>query len=244
MKIIDTHMHLGSCNIFNLEVTEKELNEYYEKNNITAAIVQPFPGAPNPREVHNKIKEFGAKYNKKIYGMASVNPHTSQEVLKEELERTIRELGFVAIKLHTAGHSISPENPRAKTIFDIASKNKVAVMVHTGPGPFSDPMQIASRAEEYPEVKIIIGHGGFGVHTAGTLYLAKKYDNIYIEPSWVPVYDLALFINEVPDKVVFGSDLIENTPVELAKINSLKLKDELKEKILYLNAKTVFGLDI
>ena len=58
------------------------------------------------------------------------------------------------------------------------------------------------------------------------------------------MYDLDAFIKSVPDKVLFGTDLIENAPVEYAKLDGLRISDELREKILYLNAKNVFNLKI
>ena len=244
MKVVDSHMHLGECKIFELNITEEQLVEYIYKYNITATIVQPFPGAPDPVNVHNRIHELSKKLNGKIYGMASINPYLGDEIVSKELDRVLGELGFVAIKLHTLGHAIPPGNPKATMLFEYAVKYKVPVMVHTGPGPFSDPMNIAPRAEEYTDVKIILAHAGFGVYTQAALWLAKKYDNIYLELSWVPVYDLAVLVNEVPNKVLFGTDLLENAPVEFAKLEGLKLPEDIRELILYKNAKEVFNLPV
>lgn len=249
MQAIDSHMHLGECRVFRLNVTEEQLIKYLEtkylgKYSIAAAIVQPFPGAPDPVQTHNRIFELSKKLKGRIYGMASINPHLGEEVVARELDRVLGELGFVAIKIHTVGHAISPTNPRANVIFEKAAKHRVPVMIHTGPGPFSDPANAAPRVEEYPDVKIILGHAGFGVYTSGAIWLAKKYDNIYLEPSWVYVYDLAAMVAEVPNKTLFGTDLLENTLAEFAKIESLRLSDEVKEQILYKNAKEVFNLKI
>jgi predicted TIM-barrel fold metal-dependent hydrolase len=133
-------------------------------------------------------------------------------------------------------------NPRAVLLFEVAKKYKVPLMIHTGPGPFSDPALVIPRAEEYPDVKIILAHAGFGIYANTALWLAKKYDNIYLETSWSYIYDLQAFLNAVPDKIVFGTDLIENIPVEYAKIDALHLSDEIREKWLYLNAKKLFNL--
>lgn len=244
MKVIDSHMHLGECRIFGLNVAEEQLLKYFDKYNITAAVVQPFPGAPDPVETHNRIFELSKRLKGKVYGMASINPHLGEEVVARELDRVLGELGFVAIKLHTLGHAIPPANPRATVLFEKAAKYRVPVMVHTGPGPFSDPVNVAPRAEEYTDVKIILAHAGFGVYTPAAMWLAKKYDNIYLEPSWVPVYDLAMLVAETPDKLLFGTDLLENTPVEFAKIESLQLPDDVREQVLYKNAKEVFNLKL
>ncbi len=242
MKIIDTHMHLGECRIFGLNITEELLLEYLDKYGITVAIVQPFPGAPNVAEVHNRIYEISIKTNRRVLGMANINPHLEKEFIAKELTRVFESLNFVAIKLHTAGHAIAPTNPSASILFEYAAKYRAPIMIHTGPGPFSDPIAVAPRAEEFPDVKIILAHAGFGIYASAALWLAKKYDNIYLETSWSHVYDLAVFVKEVPNKVLFGTDLIENAPVEFAKLEGLRLSNEIRELILYKNAKHVFNI--
>lgn len=241
MKIIDTHMHLGDCLIFGLSIKEENLINYLNTYDVTI-IVQPFPGAPDPVKVHDRIHELSLRFKGRVYGLASINPFLNSELVSKELERSLGELKFKGVKLHTVGHSISPVNPRASILFEAARKHKVPVMIHTGPGPFSDPILAAPRAEEYPDVKIILAHAGFGIYANAALWLAKKYDNIYLETSWSHTFDLQAFLTSVPDKVVFGTDLIENIPVEYAKLQGLKLSDEVREKFLYLNAKTIFNL--
>lgn len=246
MKIIDTHMHLGPCKVFGLNITEDNLvNNYLRKYNILVTIVQPFPGAPNPIEIHDRIFELTKKFKGKIYGMVNINPHLDRNIVEKELKRALGDLGFIAIKIHTSGHAISPVNPDADVIFEYASKYKVPVMIHTGPGfPLADPMNVAPRAEQYSEVKIILAHAGFGFFTSAAIWLALKYDNVFLETSWVPIYDLALFVEKVPDKIMFGSDLIENFPVEIAKVEALKMSEDVKEKFLYKNAANIFKLTI
>ncbi|MEM0379041.1 MAG: amidohydrolase family protein [Thermosphaera sp.] len=241
MKIIDTHMHLGDCLIFGLSIRDEDLVNYLKTHDVRI-IVQPFPGAPDPVKVHDRIHELSVRFKGRVYGLASINPFLNSELVSKELERSLGELKFKGVKLHTAGHSISPPNPRASIIFEAARKHKVPVMIHTGPGPFSDPMLVAPRAEEYPDVKIILAHAGFGIYANAALWLAKKYDNIYLETSWSHTFDLQAFLSSVPDKVVFGTDLVENIPVEYAKLQGLKLSDDVKEKFLYSNAKTLFNI--
>ncbi|MET1160891.1 MAG: amidohydrolase family protein [Thermoprotei archaeon] len=244
MKIIDTHMHLGECRIFGLKITKQQILDYLREYNVSAVIVQPFPGAPDPVKVHDEIHELNRETGGKVYGLASINPFLEEDIVRKELERVLGTLGFVGIKIHTVGHAIAPTNPRAKLIFDLAAKYKVPVMIHTGPGPFSDPMLAAPRAEEYPDVKIILAHAGFGIYANAALYLARKYDNVYLEASWSHVYDLDVFLKTVPDKVMLGTDLIENIPVEYAKLKGLELTDEVKENYLYKVAKEVFKIKV
>jgi|YelNatPaOPRAMG01_1025707.scaffolds.fasta_scaffold105885_1 predicted TIM-barrel fold metal-dependent hydrolase len=245
MKIIDTHMHLGECKVFDLKVSEEQLFAYMEKGGITASIIQPFPGVLNPVKVHDQIYALSKQNKGKIYGLASINPHQDKELVLNELERTINKLGFIGIKVHTVGHALNPLSKDAEVLWQVASKYKVPIMVHTGPGvPFSLPANVIPRAEEYPEVSIILAHAGFGFFSTESIVLAKKYENIYLETSWSPIYDVAWFIKEVPNKVMFGSDLPENVLVEIKKFEELNLSEDIKRKVFYENAAQVFKLKV
>ena len=71
---------------------------------------------------------------------------------------------------------------------------------------------------------IVLAHAGFAVYTAEAYVAAVECDNIYLEPSWCAVHELKWLINELgPDRILFGSDLPENLPVELVKYESLNL---------------------
>jgi predicted TIM-barrel fold metal-dependent hydrolase len=245
MKIIDSHMHLGECKIFDLSISEEELLQNMKKGNVTATIVQPFAGAPDPVKVHDRIYELSEKNKGRIYGLASINPHQDEEKVLNELERTIKNLGFVGIKVHTVGHAVNPLSKDAEILWNAASKYKVPVMVHTGPGvPFALPSMVIPRAEQYSDVPIILAHAGFGMFSAEAMILAKKYENIYLEISWSPTYDVAWFVSEVPDKVLFGSDLIGNVLVEIKKVEELNVSESVKRKVFYENALRVFKLRV
>ena len=110
-------MHLGECRVFGLNVTEDELKRYFKENNIAAAIVQPFPGPPNPAEVHNRIYRLSLEMHNKVFGLANMDPR--DEGYTEEVRRAVKDLRFVGIKLHTIGHAISPINPYASKVWEL-----------------------------------------------------------------------------------------------------------------------------
>ncbi|MFQ5998221.1 MAG: amidohydrolase family protein, partial [Candidatus Bathyarchaeia archaeon] len=138
--IIDSHSHLGSCRVFDLDTSEQELLSTMANNGITTNIVQPYPGAPNVKEVHNRIGKLAKENPGKIFGLASLNPHMNEDEYNEEVERVVKDLGFVAVKIHTIGHAVNPLGRSADKVFKAAKKLGIPVMVHTGPGvPFSLP---------------------------------------------------------------------------------------------------------
>jgi predicted TIM-barrel fold metal-dependent hydrolase len=97
--IIDAHAHLGTCRVFDLDVSEHLLLEKLESNGVDALIVQPFPGAPDPAAVHNRIAALAERHPGGIYGLASLNPHIGHDAYRAELTRCVRDLGFVGVPI-------------------------------------------------------------------------------------------------------------------------------------------------
>jgi len=60
-KVIDTHAHLGECCVFGLLSTEEEMMRRMDECKIDATIVQPYPGAKNACQTHDRIAEMCAK---------------------------------------------------------------------------------------------------------------------------------------------------------------------------------------
>ncbi len=245
MKVVDSHSHLGYGRVFEFDVKEEKLMEGMSRNGVDVAIVQPFPGAPNARETHDKIMSLSKKQPGKIFGLVSINPHQDEDVVVGEIERCVKELGFVGVKVHTAGHAVIPQSKDADVLWRTAARLNVPLMVHTGPGvPLALPSNVMPKAEEYPDVPVILAHAGFGLYSGEAFIVAKRYENVYVETSWAPQYDLDLMVETFPDKVLFGSDVPENIATELTKIRSLDLTEETMSKVLGENAARIFKLKL
>lgn len=223
MKILDSHSHIGSCRVFDLNVSEEDLIRNMDAKGVDAAVVQPFPGAyPQPPvDIHNRIAKLVEEYPGRIFGIASVNPHVvSKGAWREEVERCIRELGFVGVKLHTIGHALLPNSKDGIMIFDAGNELGVPVMVHTGLGiPPALPGMVIPAARKYPNLPIILSHCGFHIATGEAVFIASNFKNLYVECSWLFGGDILWAINELgQEKVMFGSDLPTNIQTSLVTI--------------------------
>lgn len=247
--IIDLHAHLGEDVVFDEQQSEEELIEAYEKNHVDGAIVQPYL----PRiymedhvEIHNRIYELCKSERKRFWGMASINPHFREEDYDKEARRCINDLKFVGLKITPIGHACHPSSKDAMHVWEICRELQVPLMIHTGAGiPFSDPMSIDKALEAFPDVPCILAHAGSEMHNQQAIYLARKYENVYLEPSWVGVIGVMNMVQGVGcDKIMFSSDNIYQIPVELAKYRSVIRNQEDLEKVLYKNTVRVYGLDL
>lgn len=248
-KIVDAHFHLGACRVFDLEVSERDILKLLEEYHFSAVILQPFPGAfpQPPTHVHSKIAELSKKYEGRIYGLVSINPHIlDRDEWKREVKKWVKDDEFVGIKIHTIGHAINLMSKDAEMMFETANELEVPVMIHTGLGqPFASPTHVCNYAEKYPDLKIILSHAGFIFSATDALMVAKHYRNIYLETSWSTAEDILLFIKTLGAKrVMFGTDLPTNVLVELGKLKALNLESDEKEWFLHKTAENVFKLKI
>ena len=244
-KIIDTHAHLGECCVFGLNSTEEELIRRMDENNVDATIVQPYPGAKNASKIHDQIAGLCEKYPGRFFGLASVSPHGNRSAYRQEVERCIRDLHFVGIKLHTIGHAVNPLSEDGDYVFATGHELGVPVMIHTGPGiPFALPALAIPVARKYSGLKIVLAHAGFAVFSAEAQVAASICSNVYLETSWCIGEDIRWMISTIgTDRVMMGSDLPSNVPVEIAKYRALDLEPMVYSKVMGQNAIDVFSLD-
>lgn len=241
--IIDAHQHLGDCRVFDHYVSEEELIEALDTNGVDAAIVFPFPGAGDERAVHDAIAALTQKYPGRIYGVVSLNPHQEEGSYWREVERCVRELGFVGLKLHPLGHACPVGARDADKVFAAARHFDVPVIVHTGLGaPYTLPSLIIPRARQYPDVKIVLAHAGAYLFTAEAFVVAEECPNVYLETSWCGAHHIRNLVRRFgARRVMFGSDLPINISSELAKYRSVLGEEELGQ-CLAETARAVFKL--
>lgn len=115
------------------------------------------------------------------------------------------------------------------------------MIVHTGLGA---TFAVHPPALRHPRVRIILAHAVWGVYSAEAVVAPKVCPNVYLEPSWRPTYAVRQMIARFgADRVLFGSDHLDNLPVELVKYRSLGLEDDQLARVLGGTARKFFGLE-
>lgn len=245
--IIDAHVHLGRDRVFDEEQSEKEILDVMNANGIDIAIVQPMVDTPTidvAQQIHNQIAEMSRQNPKRILGMISINPHLKEKEFEEEATRCVQELGFVGIKLTPIAHACSPLSKDGTRVFERANGLGIPVMVHTGSGiPFALPSLVMPVAKRFPQLKIVLAHAGGNISASEALIVAQECENIFLEPSWVAIHIIQKWVKSLGAKrIMFGSDMLQNCPVELAKFRNMGLSEEELQQCLYKTARDFFNL--
>lgn len=245
--IIDVHAHLGADYCFDFEQTESDLMEAYDRYKIDKAIVQP--NIPRPylediKKVHDRIAAMCNQYQGRIFGMISANPHLKDEDYRAEVLRCKNSLSFIGIKIHTFAYSVNPSGIDGMKVFEIAKETGLPVMIHTGNGvPFADPVAAYAAIKSHPTVLTIIAHAGGNMHQTQALLLAREFENVYLEPSWIPGISIASMIKSIGSaKIMFGSDVIGNIKPALDTFAAVIKNDDDFENVMWKTASSVYGL--
>jgi hypothetical protein len=175
-----------------------------------------------------------------------MTPLMDEAAYRREFLRCVRDLGFVAVKIHPVAHAVAPNLPVCDIVFELAREAKIPVMVHTGLGaPMALPSLVIPRARQYPTMPIVLAHAGFAIYSAEAIIVAQECANIYLEPSWCVAGDIKRMVTLFgARRVLYGGDLPSNVPVELVKYATIGLSPEDYRKCVGGAAIELFKLPI
>lgn len=245
--LIDVHVHLGVGTVADVVVSEDELLQTWEEAGIDAAIVQPTMQRVNleaQTSIHDRIACFAKNNPGRVFGMCSLSPHLPPQQYRDEAKRCVQELGFVGIKLNPLSMACSPLSPDGLMVFETCQALGVPIMVHTGLGlPLANPTLVIPRANQFPELKVVLAHSGFFWLAEEAIIVAQQCPNVYLETSWTPVHIIKNILRSVsPKRLLFASDLCDNATTEIAKWKAVPMSDADREWPMWRTAASVYRL--
>ncbi len=245
-------------------VSFDEMADQYRKRNMMAVIMNgtdetitgltPVPNDHIAQGVH--------KHSDVFMGFGAIDPWQGKIALKE-IRRIKEELGLHGIgEINPARQQFFPNDTRFYPLWEEMQRLGLPILFHGGmaaagagtPGgmghklKYTQPIYLDDVAADFPELKIICAHPTWP-WTAESLAIARHKSNFYIDLSgWAPKYFPAEVVQQVnsllQDKAMFGSDW-PGISVErwMEEFDQLKIKPEVRQKILLDNAKKFFGLN-
>ena len=241
MKKIDAHSHLGNFGgwagvAFGEAELLSQMEEYeIEKTFLTGASFQG----------NDAVVEAFQNHPDKIVPFVWINP--ALDDVEKKLTRYIVNEGFMGIKMQPLFDAFVADDPIVDPVMDFAEAHNVPVFIHCGHPPFSLPWSIALLAERHPNVNVTMIHmgHGHGVYIDASIKMAKRYSNIYLEMSGMPMgCKIAEAYKTVgADRVMFGIDSPFHHPsVEIQKVLTCGLSDAEQQDVFYNNAKKLLKL--
>jgi predicted TIM-barrel fold metal-dependent hydrolase len=185
---------------------------------------------------------------------ANVNPHLHYPVAAE-VERQL-ELGAVALKIHPV-HGGFPTNMRELyPAYAICQERGVPVIIHCGTSNFdgavnrfADPVYSEDVAKDFPDLTIVLAHGGRGWWYDAAAFLTLMRENVWIElsglpPKKLPEYYARHDLDRLGRKFIFGTDWpgVPGIRVNAEAIAELGFAEDVLAGIFAENARSVYRL--
>ena len=242
-RIFDTHTHVGTARHSGCSTTADELLRSMDSHGVDRSLVIPYPVVENYRVEHDVIGRAVREHPDRLTGAASLYPYVPLGEFCAEVQRCREVYGFAALKLQPQYHGLNPLSNASDFFFETALLNGMAVICHSGPGlPFSLPSLCMMPARKFPDLTLVIAHGGGGTFVHDAIVAAAFCPNIVLELSTLmPSHVLEVLTYLPPDRLMVGSDMPENTGTEIEKILALDIADACKRAILNDTACRVFG---
>jgi len=220
--------------------------------------------APDVIGYTSAVNDFVAEYQKadpkRLIAFGSVHPKHTKDVARET-KRLLGPLKLQGIKLHPP-HQLFAANdyatgryPQLRRLYAMCQDSGIPVMVHTGTSvfpaarsKFGDPMQVDDVAVDFPDLPIILAHGGRPLWCDTAFFLVRRHRNVYMDISSIPPRRLLGYfprLEEIADKVLFGSDWpgpgVPGIAENVKAVRTLTISAAAKRKILSGNATKILG---
>jgi predicted TIM-barrel fold metal-dependent hydrolase len=199
------------------------------------------------REVEPKwVTDAIKKYPDRFIGSHSIDPLEGMEAVRK-LERAVKDYGFKAANL-AAFRTQKPYNDKvyypiyAKCIeLDIPIRMTVGIPGPRVPGEVQNPIYLDEVCWFFPELKVVMSHGGEPwVYTCVKLML--KWPNLYymtsaFAPKYYPQEIIHYLNTRGSDKVMFATASLVPQLRAMNEIQDIAFKnEEIKRKFLRENA--------
>lgn len=238
----------------------KALLKYLDSIGVERAMLINYV-APEVMGLTGEVNEWVVNYCRenpsRLLSCGSVHPRHSANV-QADVEHLVH-LGIRMIKVHPP-HQLLYANDylngvkELAVIYRLAEEQGIPVMVHTGtsifPGArnrYGDPIFLDDVAVDFPNLKILMAHGGRPIWMTTAFFLLRRHHNLYLDISGIPPKLLLQYfprLKEIASKTLFGTDWpspgVKDIRQNIDEFRGLPLPEEVKEQILSQTALTIW----
>lgn len=266
MKVIDFHIHIGTQEQFLPWVTEfiKKNNPYYaenfakkitpemaiaflKSNNVDKAVILAEYAPKASAMVTNEfVSQFSKGHEELIpFGCINFDDKTPYE---EQARNAVEKLGVRGFKLLPSYQYFYPDDRMMFPFYEYVQSLKMPIMFHTGTSIFhgtriryADPLLLDEVADQFPNLNIIMEHGGRTFWYDRAAWLVSKYKNVHIGIAGIATKHLPKYfprLEQYCDRFIFGSDWPGFADIKgmIERVHALPYCLETKEMILHNNA--------
>jgi predicted TIM-barrel fold metal-dependent hydrolase len=204
------------------------------------------------------VSEYARADPKRLIAVGGLLP--THPTPGREVRRLAEELHLRGIKLHPPHQGFRPNDyadgphPRLREIYAECARHQLPVIFHTGTSvfprarnKFGDPMLVEDVAIDFPDLTIVLAHGGRPLWMETAVFLARRFPNVWLDVSGIPPPRLLQYfptLARIADKVLFGTDWpgpgVKDIGANLVAFRALPLSADVQRRILEENPLRVF----
>ena len=259
--IVDAHTHMrvpiggleagGRKNIYGVaDLGIEAYLEAFDENGVDACWVFPVESFRTDSLALAEIEGLAAvcePYPHRLFPFVSVNPAWPEDAIRETIEHAVHNLKVYGLKFVPICQGVSLANPGMDVVADVATRLNVPVFLHDGSPEYCSAIQVAYYARQFPDLRVVSGHGGLREYWPDHIDAVKALPNLSICLSGPTQWGIQALYDELgPDRIMFGSDGGIGSPAittaYLRRIDRLTAPQEDKRKILGITAmRFLFG---
>jgi predicted TIM-barrel fold metal-dependent hydrolase len=266
--LIDCHVHLNNYHESTRRPTQEHVQDLFDKmaqHGVDHAVVLTSYRVDVDRPSVEEVVETLAN-DPRTTVVEGLRWRGDQRTDLYTLEQRIEAETVKGIKLYPGYDKYAINDPSLETVFRIAAKYDVPVMIHCGDTYSKEakvrqahPLLVDDVAVDYPDVKFVICHLGnpWFQDTAEVLY---KNDNVYADMSGLTlgdfdyeferymamrVKDMITYMGEPGKQLMYGSDwpLVGMGPY-IKFMDNLEFKESALENIRWRTAARLFKINV
>ncbi|MGP8072130.1 MAG: amidohydrolase family protein [Thermoplasmata archaeon] len=197
--------------------------DYLDTSGVERAVLVNYV-APEVIGYTEKANDFVSEYCRtdpnRLIAVGGLRPDHPDPA--KEVARLAEQLHIRAIKLHPPHQLFRPnayvdgERPQLRELYEACARHELPVIFHTGTSVFprarnrfADPMLVEDIAIDFPDLTIVLAHGGRPIWMESAVFLTRRFPNVWLELSGIPPARLLDYFPTLPrlaDKAIFGTD--------------------------------------
>lgn len=250
MSFLDMHTHLPAESSAAWRAWRRDaVLARMDELGVTRSVVMTLDGLMgDPRPANDIVAAACAGSDGRLIPFGSVDPHRPWAA--DELVRCAEELGCRAIKMHPWLQGFSPVEECLDPVAEAAVRVGLPLVFHDGTPPYASPLQIANLAGRYPDLTVVLAHGGLFDLWRDAVAAALRYPNVHI--TLCGTAPLGIFREVVaqvgPARISLGTDTGFGDPdlathrIGVHRILLAEQDEASRAAMAYRNAEQILGL--
>ncbi|HMK35508.1 MAG TPA: amidohydrolase family protein [Desulfomonilaceae bacterium] len=272
MTVLDIHVHVGRREHLTARfakyfeellgpgvltmldtITPHSFVQYLDREGIDYAVLLAEYSPKATGVVPNEfVAEFCSETERLIpFGSLNLDGSTDPAV---QAETCVKDLGCKGLKLLPSYGHFSPDDARVLPAYEVARDLGIPILFHTGtslfPGTrvrYAHPLLLDDIAEDFPELSIVMCHGGRPFWYKEAEWMLQRHPNVYVDVSGIPPKQIPHVmpkLEKFPDRFLFGSDWpnIASIGEQVSRIKNLPFSPATIQALLWENAARLLHL--